>query len=119
VSLIDDHLSQLGTVPRVIHGEPFYFMQSRVLEIPTGVKVRTLEEFRNALREADVAVIYMHVVEARGRRGKRRNDFAAWIDEQLAMADLAAAVSRLNPFPFGLEALRAKLIALCDQALAT
>jgi hypothetical protein len=119
VSLIDDHLSHLGSVPRVIFGEPFYFMQSRVLEIPTGVKVRTLAEFRDALTEVDTAVVYLHVVEARGRKGRRRNDFAAWIDEQLRLPDLAGAVARLNPFPFGLEAVRQRLVALCDAALGS
>ncbi len=117
VSLIDDHLSEIGSVPRVMFGEPFYFMQSRVLEIPTGVKVRTLAEFRAALAEVDVAVVYMHVVEAHGRKGRRRNDFAAWIDEQLGLPDVAAAASRLSPFPFGLEAVRHRLIALCDATL--
>jgi hypothetical protein len=117
VSLIDDHLSQLGSVPRVIFGEPFYFMQSRVLEIPTGVKVRTLREFRDALAGIDAAAVYLHVLEARGRKGRRRNDFATWIEEQLGLSELAAAVARLNPFPFGVEALRGRLVALCDQAL--
>jgi Family of unknown function (DUF5752) len=117
VSLIDDHLSQVRAVPRVMFGEPFYFMQSRVLEIPTGVKVRTLREFRDALAGVDTAVVYLHVVESRGRKARRRNDFAAWIDEQLGLHELAGAVARLNPFPFGLEALRTRLIALCDGAL--
>jgi hypothetical protein len=117
VSLIDDHLSEVRAVPRVMFGEPFYFMQSRVLEIPTGVKVRTLREFRNALEGVDTAVVYLHVVESRGRKARRRNDFAAWIDEQLGLHELAGAVARLNPFPFGLEALRRRLIALCDGAL--
>jgi hypothetical protein len=117
VSLVDDHLSEIGSVPRVMFGEPFYFMQSRVIEVPTGVKVRTLVEFRDALAEVDAAVVYLHVVEARGRKGRRRNDFAAWIDEQLGLPELAAAVARVNPFPFGLEALRRRLIALCDGEL--
>ncbi len=116
VSLIDDHLSQIGSVPRVIFGAPFYFMQSRVLEIPTGVKVRTLREFRSTLAGVDAAVIYMHVVEARGRRGRRRNDFAIWIEEQLGLSELAAAVARLNPFFFGLEEIRRRVLALCDAA---
>jgi len=117
VSLIDDHLSHLGSVPRVIFGEPFYFMQSRVLEIPTGVKVRTLREFRDALASVDVAVVYLHVVEARGRKGRRGNDFAVWLEEQLGLTELAAAVARLSPFPFGLEEVRRRLLALCDETL--
>src|SRR5207249_1043255 len=94
VSLIDDHLAETRSVPRVMFGQPFYFMQSHVLEIQTGVKVRTLAEFRDALAQVDTAVVYLHVVEARGRKGRRRNDFAAWIDEQLGLPELAAAVSR-------------------------
>ena len=43
-----------------------------------AVKVRTLREFRDALARVDAAVVYLHVVEARGRKGRRRNDFA-WI----------------------------------------
>jgi len=117
VSLIDDHLSEIGSVPRIMFGEPFYFMQSRVLDIPTGVKVRTLAEFRDALAGVDAAVVYLHVIEARGRKGRRRNDFAAWIDEQLGLPELAAAAGRLNPFPFGLEAVRRRLVALCDTAI--
>ena len=117
VSLIDDHLAETGSVPRVMFGQPFYFMQSRVLEIPTGVKVRTLAEFRDALARVDTAVVYLHVVEARGRKGRRRNDFAAWMEEQLGLPELAAAVARLNPFPFGLEEVRRRLIALANAAL--
>jgi hypothetical protein len=117
LSLVDDHLSELGSVPRIMYGEPFYFMQSRVLEIPTGIKVRTLVEFRDALGTIDSTAIYLHVVEAHGRKGRRRNDFAVWMDEQLGLGRLAAAVSRLNPFPLGLDAVRRRLIALCDEAL--
>ena len=117
VSLIDDHLAQVGSVPRVIFGAPFYFMQSRVLEIPTGVKVRTLREFRDALASIDTAVVYLHAVEARGRKGRRRSDFAAWVDEQLGLPELAAAIARLSPFPFGLEEVRRRLVGLCDAAL--
>ncbi len=117
VSLIDDHLSQIGSVPRVIFGEPFYVMQARVLEIPTGVKVRTLAEFREVVAAVDLAVVYMHVVEARGRRGRRRNDFAVWIDEQLGLGEVANAIARLNPFHLGLDEVRRRLVALCDAAL--
>ena len=117
VSLIDDHLSQIGSVPRVIFGEPFYFMQARVLEIPTGVKVRTLAEFRDTVAAVDLAVVYMHVVEARSRRGRRRNDFVVWIEEQLGLAEMAAAVGRLNPFHLGLGEVRRRLVALCDAAV--
>ena len=49
ISVIDDHLSRTPIVPRVIFGKPFNFNQSRILEVPTGLEVWTLQEFRNAL----------------------------------------------------------------------
>ena len=36
LSIIDDHLSRMPVVPRVIYGSPFHFNQSRILKVPTG-----------------------------------------------------------------------------------
>jgi hypothetical protein len=117
ISLIDDHLASMRSVPRVAFGEPFDFMQSRVLEVPTGIKVRTLAEFRDALATVDAGAIYYHVVEARMHKGRRRGDFAVWLEDQLRLRPLAERVARLNPYGASLEGLRAKLLALCDAAL--
>jgi hypothetical protein len=119
ISLIDDHLRSTRMVPRVVFGEPFEFMQSRTLEVPTGVKVRTLAEFREALSGAvDVSVIYYHVIEARRHRARRRSDFALWAERELGDAALADRLSRLNPYGLSLEGIRARLVAVCDAALA-
>jgi hypothetical protein len=118
ISLTDDHLANLRSVPRIVFGEPFEFMQSRVLEVPTGVKTRTLAEFRAALATVDASAIYYHVVEARMHKGRRRGDFGVWIDEQLHLPALAERVVRLNPYGQSLEGLRARLVALCDAAAA-
>ena len=34
VTILDDHLAHVGSVPRVVFGELFFFMQSRVLAVP-------------------------------------------------------------------------------------
>jgi len=83
-------------------------MQSRVLEIPTGVKVRTLAEFRDASLGWTPRSCTC-TWSRRAAQGRRRNDFASWIDEQLGLSELAAAVARTNPFPFGLEEVRRRL----------
>ncbi len=72
VAVIDDHLRQLAIVPRIASAEPFDFIRSRIVEIPTGFEVRTLDEFRQALLEVDSSAIYVHVVEARARLGRGR-----------------------------------------------
>ncbi len=117
VAVIDDHLRGLQFAPGVIAGEPFDFIQSRTVEIPTGIRVRSLQEFRDALLEVDVSAIYFHLVEARMRLGRGQNDFAAWLDE-LGEAELAAKVRTVDPYAGSLERTRTRLIQLCDEALA-
>lgn len=118
VSVIDDHLRHLQIVPGVIYGEPFDFIQSRIVEIPTGTQVRTLQEFRDALLEVDVSAIYFHLVEARLRLGRGQNDFAAWLDLGVGLPELAALVRAVDPYAGSLEQTRTRLIRLCDEALA-
>ena len=118
VSVIDDHLRTLHLIPGVISGESFDFVQSRIVEIPTGIQVRTLQEFRDALLEMDVSAIYFHLVEARLRLGRGQNDFAAWLDHGLDRPELAAKVRAVDPYAGSLERTRARLIQLCDVALA-
>lgn len=116
ISILDDHLSDVGWVPRVFFGEAFYFMQSRILPVPSGVKARTLAEFRSALEQIDASSVYYHVFEPLARKGRRRSDFATWIDESLGRAELAARFAAVNPYATSLEGLRNRLIRLCDEA---
>ncbi|HEX2501209.1 MAG TPA: DUF5752 family protein [Methylomirabilota bacterium] len=118
VSVVDEHLRRLGIVPQLVSGEPFDFIQSKIVEVPTGVEARTLPELRNALLEIDQSALYFHLVEARLRLGRGRNDFAAWLERGLGLPELAARVQAVNPYAAGLEQARVRLIALLDEALA-
>ena len=115
---LDEHLRRLGIVPQAVSGEPFDFIQSRIVEVPTGIEVRTLQELRDALLEVDQSSLYFHLVEARLRLGRGRNDFAAWLERGLGLPDLAARVQAVNPYSSSLEQTRVRLIALLDDALA-
>jgi len=118
VSVVDEHLRRLGIVPQAVSGEPFDFIQSRIVEVLTGIEVRTLQELRDALLEVDQSSLYFHLVEARLRLGRGRNDFAAWLERGLGLPDLAARVQAVNPYSSSLEQTRVRLIALLDDALA-
>jgi hypothetical protein len=119
VSIIDEHLRRLQGIPRIVSvAEPFDFVRSRTVEIPTGIEVRTLDEFRQALLEVDISAIYFHLVEARLRLGRNQNDFAAWLDRGLGLSRLATRVQEVNPYGVSLERTRARLIQRCDEALA-
>lgn len=117
LSIIDDHLSRMTMVPRVIFGEPFYFKQSRVIEVPTGLMAWTLEEFRDALAEVDASAIYFHLLEARMRLNRREGDFSIWLREGLGMPELAEKIRAINPYLGSLERLRSRLLMVCDQFL--
>lgn len=115
IAIVDDHLTHTRTVPRVVYGEPFYFMTTTLFEIPTAWEARTLREFREGLGRAEVAVVYYHVFEAARRR---RPTFDTWL-EQAGEVAVAEQVRRLRPYAFDLEGLRRRLLALCDASLRT
>jgi hypothetical protein len=88
------------------------------VEIPTGIQVTTLEEFRDALLDVDVSAIYFHLVEARMRLGRGQNDFAAWLEDALDLPDLAAKLRAVDPYAGSLERARTRLIQLTEEALS-
>lgn len=118
VSVIDQHIATLHPVPRVVFGDPFYFVQSHVIEVPTGLEARTLGEFRRCLAEVEASSVYLHGLESRVRRGRRLGDFADWIERALGLAPLAERLARIDPYVGGLEEMRVRMLGLLDAALA-
>ncbi len=117
VAIIDDHLRGLQIVPGAIFGDSFEFIQSRLVEIPTGLRAGTLQEFRDVLLEVDLTAIYYHLMESRMRLGRGQNDFAAWLERGLGLPHLAAKVQAVDPYAGSLERTRSRLVQLCDAAL--
>jgi len=114
VSIIDHHISTLHPVPRVVFGDPFFFVQSHMIEVPTGLEAATIEEFRQCLAEVDASSIYLHALESRVRRGRARGDFASWIARDLGLPALAEEIARINPYVGGLEEIRIRMLRLLD-----
>jgi hypothetical protein len=117
ITVIHDHLLRMISVPRVEFGEVFHFQQSHIVEVPLGPAAATLAEFRAGLAEVDASAIYFHMVEARTRLGRRSGDFAEWIRSSLAMPGLAERIERIDAYMTSLERVRARVLALVDDAL--
>lgn len=117
IEIIDKHLSDKKMIPFVISGDPFYFMKSRIIEIPTGLKVNNLQEFTEVLKTVDASTIYNHIFEARLRSERRENDFAIWIKNSLKKPLLAEQVEKLDVYLYTLEEIRKKLLEMCRQEL--
>lgn len=114
ISIIDHHLTTLQTVPRVDYGEPFHFMRSALIEVPTGIAARNLREFRDALERVDPSAIFFHFYESGHRPGA---DPLAWLETELGLADLAGRLRRLNPYVSSLAGMRAQLLTACDAVM--
>jgi len=117
IAVVEVHLRSMTIVPRVVYGEPFHFIESRIVGVPIETRTSTLEEFRKALAEVDDSAIYYHTVEARVRLERRRNDFSAWLQDSLDLPVLAAKVQALDPYIGGLERVRSQMLTYCDLAL--
>jgi hypothetical protein len=116
-SIVDDHLTRRSSVPRVEFGEAFFFQQSHLVEVELGPPVTTLAEFRAALADVDTSAIYVHMVEARARLGRRSGDFAEWIRTAVGVPALADQIARLDPYMTSLERVRARILSLVDATL--
>lgn len=115
LAILDDHLQAQHAAPRVVQGEPFHFMQSTIIEVPTGLRARTLGEFADALHRVDVSVIFYHMF--RPVRGSGNVvDPAQWLEHDLGLPELAGRVRRLDPYVRDLEAVRADLLSLLEEA---
>jgi hypothetical protein len=117
VTIVNDHLRRLGTVPRAEPGGVFHFQQSHIVEVPLGTGATTLLEFREGLAAVDASAIYFHMVEARARLGRRSGDFAEWLRTSLELPALAERIERIDTYMTSLERVRARVLSLIDQAL--
>jgi len=119
LTILGEHLSRVKVVPHCSTGEPFEFVRSHIIEADLELEARTLGEFRAALARVEVGAVYYHLCEARLRHGRVSGDFAQWFaaEEGLAWPGLAKAVVKVVHRGLSLEAMRERIVQLCDQAL--
>ena len=120
VSVIDDHLRRLQIVPRIVSAaEPFDFVRSRIVEIPTGHRGAhaRASSARRCSRWTSAPSTSTSWRRARASGGTRTTSPPGSIAGSASPA-LAARVRAVNPYGGSLERTRARLLQLCDEALA-
>jgi len=117
LSIIDDHLAGARIIPQVIFGESFSFMQSRIIQIPTGLEVYTLSELCQGLEEIDISAIYFHFFEVRHRLKRREYDIPLWLIEELGLNELSEQIRKIRLYSLTLEQLRSKLLSFCGREM--
>ena len=119
LEMIDNHLASLQHIPSIIYGEPFHFMASQIIEIPTEIKASNLSQFIKRLNTVDASTVYNHIFEARLRLERGESDFAIWFKEVLGITGLAEKIERIDCYMHSLEEIRQIVIDLCSQELET
>jgi Family of unknown function (DUF5752) len=114
---LDDHLSRLPFSPRALVGQPFFFLRGHLEAVPLDLEAQDLASFRLSLAQADDSAVYYHVVEAIGRLGNPRGDFASWLEDSLGLASLAGRIQEIDPFVLSLAAVRGRILEAVDDAL--
>jgi hypothetical protein len=105
----------MRVVSYVIYGEPFHFMKSEIIQVPTGFKASSLDSFISGLNTVDASAIYNHIFEARMRIRKGRSDFSIWLSDSLGLRELAEKIENIDSYMYSLEGLRHKLVILCSE----
>ena len=116
-TIVQDHVRGVEAVVRLPFARGFHFQQSHLVEVPLGPSARTLREFRDGLARVDASAIYLHMVDARARRGRGSGDFAEWLRTSLGLAELADRIGRIDAYLTTLERVRGRLLNLVDGAL--
>lgn len=118
VAVIENDLAG-GKQDRAVasEGEEFHFIKAVSFALPVPYAAYDLREFSEVLKKITIHSIYYHVFEARIRLEKPSNDFSLWMEKELGEGELAQKISRLDPYTYTMEGLRAKIIRLIETRL--
>lgn len=94
--------------------EPFYFLEAVTVTVPTDVRAHNLAEFCEALEHISVHSLHFHFVTAR-LRGPSKNDFSAWIEENLELPKLADRIEAIDIYTNTLEGVRKLILKECRR----
>jgi len=114
LEILDDYIRSTNKMRDCIPGEEFRFLSSRMFVLPTPFLANNLHEFMEALDKVTIHSLYFHVFEARMRLKKADNDFSCWLRDA-GFENLAAEISRIDPYTYTLEGLRRKILALVGK----
>ncbi len=119
VKVIEDYLNKYPSASRrfVDPGAEFHFIKSVSFIFPTHYAAYDLKELAEILKMATIDSIYFHIFESRLRLEKEGNDISLWIEKSIGDKVLANKISRLDPYTFTMEDLRAMLISLIERSI--
>jgi len=92
--------------------EPFYFLETVSVEVPTGVYARNLSEFLQGIAYISLSSVHFHFLTSRLRLELASNDFSLWLRHQLHLSELAEQIERIDIYTNTLQGVRQKVLEL-------
>lgn len=117
VRIATEHLKEYPQTRRVRPGNEFFFNEGITLVMPVDIEASTHAEFLEALKQVDYTSIYFHFYEARLRLGNEQDDFTRYFDDCLECGGISTRLKCLDPYVYGTEVLREKIIEILEDEL--
>jgi hypothetical protein len=117
VAVIANHLERTSEVRVAPPGMEFHFMRSVSFVLPTGLRVRNLRDFHDALEQVSLSSIAYHMYDARLRLERGDNDFSNWLENTLKETSVAGALRAIDPYTHTEEGLRRRMLAAIERRL--
>jgi len=118
VPLMEGYLEKNPRAATRVATEPFYFMDSELVVVPTPYVARNLEEFADGLRKVSIHAIYYHFIDARLRIKLNNNDFSVWLEHELDMGQAADRLNRIDIYTSTLEGVRRSILRVIETEMS-
>lgn len=117
IKLIGDYVQENPAACDRPGFEPFYFLETVSVEVPTGLVATTLPEFVEELQQVSLSSIHFHFLTSRLRLQLVSNDFSLWLGTELNLPELAEQIERIDIYTNTLEGVRRKMLELAEPWL--
>jgi hypothetical protein len=115
--IVADHCTEHPQQCDITAFEPFYFCEAVEVDMPLGIRARTLEEFRACIARASHASFYYHFISSRLRLQLQTSDFAVWLQTRMGLDRLAQSINRIDIYTNTLDTARDQVVRLIDGEL--
>ncbi len=114
IERIEDYLFEYEFVPWARADEQFYFVQSQLVVLDTGLNLNEPKDLREAVPLMSPGSIFYHFIDARRRTPEKTNDFSAWlVGWGKEYEPLANSFKQMDPYFSSLETLRTMIHQEC------
>ena len=118
IQIVDEHIQTNPRSRDRLAASPFYFCASDTVVIPTPFVAYTPGEFLEGLRQVSVHSIHYHFIEARLRLHLVSNDFSLWLEKEMNLKRIAAALNRIDIYTSTPEGVRRQIVRVVQTMQA-